>query len=124
MVIKWIIILLAVINFGYMTYDGAQALTSGDYIRPQEGEYAGQLGPWTNIVSAIGIEPESDTMKTIFIVWGVVGLIITAGFAINRSWGWKGLFIFNILSLWYLVMGTVSSAIQLVLLFIRRTARQ
>ena len=124
MVIKWIIILLAVINFGYMTYDGTQALNSGDYIRPTEGEYAGQLGPWAKVVVAVGIDPESDTMKNIFIVWGVIGLIMTVGFATNRSWGWKGLLIFNILSLWYLVMGTVSSAIQLVLLLIRRTAKQ
>lgn len=124
MVIKWIIILLAVMNFGYMTYDGAQALRSGDYIRPQDGEYAGQLGPWANVLSAIGIEPESDTMKTFFVVWGIVGLIITIGFATNRSWGWKGLLVFNILSLWYLVMGTMSSATQLALLFIRRRATQ
>lgn len=124
MVIKWIIILLAVINFGYMTYDGAQAMSSGDYIRPQTGEYAGQLGPWAKLATAVGIDPESNTMKTIFVVWGIAGLIITAGFATNKSWGWKGLLVFNILSLWYLVMGTVSSAIQLVLLFIRKTSRQ
>ena len=124
MVIKWIIILLGVLNFGYMAYDGAQALNSGDYIRPTEGEHAGQLGPWAKLVATAGIDPESDTMKGIFVVWGIIGLIITTGFAANKSWGWKGLLIFNIMSLWYLVMGTVSSAIQLVLLFIRRISDQ
>ena len=47
----------------------------GDYVRPQSGEYAGQLGPWTKVVEAAGIEPESPVMKGIFVTQGVLGLL-------------------------------------------------
>ena len=43
-IIKWIIILLAVLNFGFMAFDGSRALVKGDYIRPSQGQHAGQLG--------------------------------------------------------------------------------
>ncbi len=56
-ILKWTIILLAVLNFGYMLFDGSGALIKGDYIRPTRGEYAGQLGPWSKLVKAIGIKP-------------------------------------------------------------------
>ena len=28
------------------------ALVKGDYVTPKSGPYAGQLGPWSNVVSA------------------------------------------------------------------------
>jgi len=46
-----------------MAFDGTRALIVGDYIRPQTGEYAGQLGPWAKLVRKIGIAPESTFMK-------------------------------------------------------------
>lgn len=120
-IMKWIVVFLAVMNFGYMTFDGSRALIKGDYIRPRSGEHAGQLGPWSKLVSKIGIDPESTTMKTIFVVWGLIGLFITVCFILKMSWAVNGLIVFNILSLWYLIPGTISSAIQIVLLLIRRS---
>lgn len=119
-IIKWIIILLAVLNFGYMLFDGGRALIKGDYIRPTSGKYAGQLGPWSKLVKAIGIHPESTTMKSIFILWGIAGLIITCFYIVNADWARNGMVIINILSLWYLVPGTISSGLQIILLLIRR----
>ncbi len=117
-IIKWIVIVLSVLNAGYMTFDGARALIKGDYIRPTSGEYAGQLGPWAGLVKKIGIEPESTLMKTIFVVFGIVLLGITACFAMNMPWAAKALLAGNILALWYLWTGTISSAIQIILLII------
>eukprot|EP01030_Chromulinospumella_sphaerica_P013273 gene13273-biopygen11568 len=71
---KSIIVFLAVLNFGYMALDGSRALVTGSYIAPSSGEYKGRLGPWSKLVSAVGIEPEGKLMKTIFVVWGIVGL--------------------------------------------------
>ena len=65
-IIKWVIVVFALINAGYMTFDGARALIVGDYLRPASGEYAGQLGPWSKLVSMIGIDPESTLMKSVF----------------------------------------------------------
>ena len=119
-IIKWVIVVLAVLNFGYMTFDGSRALMKGDYIRPSSGEYAGQLGPWSRLVKKIGIDPESTTMKLVFVTWGLIGLFIAICYAANQPWASKGLLVINILSLWYLVPGTISSALQIILLLIKR----
>ncbi len=118
--LKWIIIILAVLNFGFMTVDGSRALIVGDYFRPETGEYAGQLGPWATLVSAIGINPESALMKSIFIAWGALGLILTVSFAMRVRRADNALLFFNLASLWYLVAGTLSSSLQVILLLILR----
>lgn len=119
--IKWIVIILATLNFGYMCYDGSRGLIQGDYVRPETGEHAGQLGPWVNVVTALGIEPESTLMKSIFLVWGGAGLILMVCYAMEIRKSDKVLMVFNIASLWYLVAGTLSSAIQVILLLILRS---
>lgn len=120
-IIKWVVVLLAILNFGYMTYDGGRALVKGDYIRPQSGAYAGKLGPWSKIVTKIGMDPESTAMKTVFLIWGLIGLVITFCFVLNMQWATKGLIAMNILSLWYLVPGTISSGLQIILLLIKKS---
>ena len=117
-ILKWIVIALALLNAGYMTYDGTRALISGDYIRPKTGEYAGKLGPWTKLVEKIGIDPMSTFMKSLFIFFGIVGLIVTTCFALNIAWAWKAMFIYNICSSWNLFFGTTNSVLQVILLLI------
>ena len=120
-IIKWVVSVLAVLNFGFMAFDGARALIKGDYIRPASGAHAGQLGPWAKLVSKIGINPESTLMKTIFLIWGITGLAIVICFVLNMKWAIYGLIGMNIFSLWYLVPGTISSGLQIILLIIRKT---
>ena len=103
-----------------MAFDGTHALITGDYIRPNTGEYAGQLGPWADIVARIGIDPMSTFMKSAFIVWGATGLLIAAGLAFKCPWAWNAMLIYNICSTWYLFMGTASSILQIILLLILR----
>lgn len=116
--LKWAIIIIAGINYGYMNFDGARALMVGDYTRPDSGEYAGQLGPWAELVSAIGINPESTLMKTIFLLWGALGLVIVVSMAMGIRKAPKALLILSTLTLWYLVIGTVSCIIVSILLLI------
>lgn len=115
---KWIIVFLAVLNFGYMALDGSRALVTGSYITPSSGEYKGKLGPWSSIVSAAGIEPEGKLMKTIFVVWGVAGLVITMMFLRNPAQYKTVMLVANVCSLWYAMAGTASSLIQIVLLMV------
>lgn len=117
-VIKWIIIILSIINFGYMCFDGSRGLIVGDYVRPKTGEYAGQLGPWSKLVEKVGINPESNLMKSIFLIWGALGLILAVSFAMNINGAEKSLLVLSICSLWYLVPGTALSILQIVLLLI------
>jgi len=116
--IKWVVVVLAVLNFGFMSFDGSRGLIVGDYVRPETGEYAGQLGPWSGVVAAVGIDPESNLMKTTFLVLGVVGLVLAVSLAMNVRNAGKYLLILNVVSLWYLVPGTISSVIQIILLLI------
>lgn len=119
-IIKWLIILMTALNFGYMSFDGSRGLILGDYLRPETGEYAGQLGPWTALVQAVGIAPESNTMKTIFLVWGVVGLVLSVSFAMEVRKSSTYLLILCVLSVWYLVPGTILSALSAILLLVLR----
>lgn len=119
-ILRWVIIILAVLNFGFMTVDGSRALIVGDYFRPETGEYVGQLGPWAVLVSAVGIDPESTLMKTIFLLWGTLGLVFTVSFAMRVKRADNTLLFFNLASFWYLVVGTLSSALQVVLLLLLR----
>jgi hypothetical protein len=58
-VLAWIVTALAVLAGGWMAFDGARALIVGDYVTPQEGEYAGELGPWAALLESVGLEPRS-----------------------------------------------------------------
>jgi len=120
-ILKWCIVLLAVLQFGFMAFDGSRALIKGDYIRPKTGEYAGQLGPWSKITMAVGINPEGNFMKVLFVLWGVAGLWLTYRFIQNPTGALMSLLIFDACTLWYLTVGTVSSVIQIVLLVILRS---
>lgn len=101
-----------------MTFDGTRALIIGDYIRPETGAYAGQLGPWSLVVESVGIEPESNLMKGVFVFLGSCGLMIALGLVKDLEWAWKGMFVMSIATLWYLVPGTILSILQLVLLLL------
>jgi hypothetical protein len=117
---KWIVIIAAVLNYGFMFFDGSKGLIAGDYVRPATGEYAGQLGPWSELVEATGMDPESASMKTLFVIWGIAGLFVTGCFIKDLPWSRKGMMLISISSLWYLVPGTVLSLLQLaMLLFVR-----
>lgn len=118
--LKWIIIVSATVNFGFMAFDGLRAFTIGDYVRPQSGEHVGQLGPWSKVVRAVGIGAESTLMKGLFVLWGLAGLTITFCFALNLEWAWTGLLIVSISALWYLVPGTALNVLQIILLVIIR----
>ena len=63
--LRYLLAALALIAAGWMVFDGMHA---GDQVRPESGEYAAQLGPWSRVVSALGIEPASALMMCIFVV--------------------------------------------------------
>ena len=71
----WIVVLLAIIEGGWLAYDGGHALILGDYVTPKSGQYQGQLGPWSKVVSAIGIEPRSTLMKCIHLIFGIAWIV-------------------------------------------------
>ena len=101
-----------------MLVDGSRALIVGDYITPKTGEYAGRLGPWANLVEVIGIDPRSTLMKSVFVIFGTTWLAATAAFALGTRWSWALMVAFAVGSLWYLVAGTIASALMLAVLLL------
>lgn len=99
-----------------MAFDGVRAFVVGDYITPKSGASAGQLGPWSKLVQAIGIEPRSNLMKGIHVGFGVATLILLVCFLMKLPWASRALLVACIAGLWYLPFGTIANAITMALL--------
>ncbi len=112
----WIVVVLALFVGGWFVFDGARALVVGDYVTPKTGQYAGQLGPWSKVVSAIGIDPRSTLMKTIFVAYGLLWLTVIVCFILGLKWAWWAMLIAAVGSLWYLPFGTLLGLLQIILL--------
>ena len=116
-----LILVLALLSGGWLAFDGAHALMTGDYVTPSSGRFAGQLGPWSQLVSAVGIEPRSTLMMSIHVGLGMVWLVAIAAFVLGRPWAWAAMLTCAALGLWYLPFGTLLSVIQIVLLLLPAT---
>ena len=103
-----------------MAFDGGRALVVGDYVTPKSGRYAGQLGPWSKVVRAVGIEPRGTFMKLIFFGYGVLWLAVAAMYLLGASWAWWAALVLAAGALWYLPFGTLLSVVQLVVLIVLR----
>ncbi|HEY3763269.1 MAG TPA: hypothetical protein VGN23_16095 [Verrucomicrobiae bacterium] len=115
---KWLIAFMVVTNSGYMIFDGAHAIITRDYVTPQSGPYAGQLGPWSKIVQAVGLDPHTFVVESLFIFEGMASLAALFCYLQRRKGAKAALAITNVLQLWYLPFGTISCIVVLVLLFI------
>ena len=115
-----IVLLLALLEAGWLAFDGIRALVVGDYVTPPSGPHAGQLGPWSKLVAAVGIEPRSTLMKMIHVTLGVAWLAVAVAYAVGVPWARQGMLVCAILGLWYLPIGTSLSLAQIVLLVVTR----
>ncbi len=100
----------------WLTFDGARALVTGEYVTPKAGPHAGQLGPWAGIVRALGLEPKSTAVKCVHVMLGLAWLVSLAGFALRANWGRSALMVCSVASLWYLPVGTVIGGVILAIL--------
>jgi hypothetical protein len=112
---RWIVAILALLEAGWMTFDGLRAHVTGSYT-VASGDHAGQLGPWASLVSAIGVDPNSAGMRWTFILYGVAWIAITICFLIGLRWARAAMLVAAIGSLWFLPFGTLLSLVQIVLL--------
>ncbi|MEE8137350.1 MAG: hypothetical protein V3T81_00515 [Thermoanaerobaculia bacterium] len=114
----WVVVALAVFEGGWFAYDGGRALVVGDYVTPTTGRFAGELGPWRHAVEAVGIEPRSTLMKSIFLGYGLAWMAVVVGFALKLHWAWWAMLAAAAGAAWYLPFGTLLSLIQIVLLLL------
>jgi len=122
--LRWLVVALAAAEAGWMVFDGMRALVVGDYVTPSSGPYAGRLGPWADLVAAIGIDPRGTLMKILFVGYGAVWLAVVALFAQRRRLAWIAMMIAAAGSLWYLVVGSVASAVVIALLLVPAVRRE
>ena len=112
--------LLRTVLGGFMVFDGFRVLTVGDYIRPESGEFAGQLGSWAGVVEAIGIEPLSTGTKSAFVVIGLAWLLAVVRLvARDDRASWRLAAGVAVGSVWYLMIGTTISVVVLALTAVR-----
>jgi len=116
----WLSVLLIASTAGWMIFDGTYALITGTYFTSQASEYAGQLGPWANLVHVIGIDPLSVWMKLIFITQGLGTIAVVVSYILNKPWAWTALLTAMLLGLWYLPFGTLSNLLALIILLLTR----
>ncbi len=114
----WIVVGLALFVGGWFAFEGARALVVGDYITAKSGQRAGQLGPWSKVVSAVGIEPRSTLMKSIFVAYGILWLAVIVCFILKLEWAWWAMLVAAAGSLWYLPFGTLLGIVQIILLLL------
>ncbi len=110
------LVTLALVEGLWMTFDGTRALTVGDYVTRSSGPRAGELGPWSRVVAAVGIPARSTAMKLIFVAYGLSWLVIAMAFLLHARWAWLAMFVASVTTLWYLPIGTLFGLIQLMLL--------
>jgi hypothetical protein len=121
--VRTLVIALALFEAAWMAYDGTRALIRGDYVTPSSGPHAGRLGPWQHVVRAVGIPPRSLGMKLTFAGYGVAWLLVIGAFVRGAPWASTAMIVAAAGSLWYLPIGTVCGAIQIIcLLWSRGTA--
>jgi hypothetical protein len=113
-VLRGLIVVLALGPGLFMTFDGSRALLLGDYLTLKSGRFAGQLGPWSEVVSTVGIAPRSTFMKVIFVVLGMAWLGANAAFQRRKHRSAGALAVLAVLTLWYVPLGTVMSVLVLV----------
>jgi len=108
MLVKISIVLLALLNGGWMLFDGLHVIRKGKYFGPEEP------GSWSKIATSLGVNPFS--MGPLFVILGLVWYVSVVGLLLSSSWGWWALLVSAIATLWYIKIGTIISIIVISLL--------
>lgn len=102
---KILILILAILNGGYMLTDGIYVMLNGKYIGPEEP------GPWALLFRSMGINVFK--LGPMFIAFGVLWLLWLYMFLSQSVYASTTGIALSILTLWYLPVGTIFSLIVL-----------
>jgi len=116
MMAKVIASAIALFVGGWMIFDGLHVLQTGKYFGPETP------GPWSDLVVALGLNP--FRLGVPFIALGALWLLSVSAMLLRQSWGWQSALLTATLTLWYLPVGTILSAVYIALLFVFRARLQ
>jgi hypothetical protein len=105
----YIAVVLALLDGGFMIADSLERMITGSYFT-----IGGELGPWSILFRDLGLDPLA--MAPLFLVLGIAYCICAFALLLKRGWGYYGVLILAIGTLWYLVFGTLASILQIILL--------
>jgi hypothetical protein len=110
--IAWKIALLGIsaLQGSYMLFDGTHHLLTGSY-------FGSRLGPWADLVAILGIAP--GTLAPVFVAFGAAWLIGALALLLGLRWSRLLLTLLSVVSLAYLVFGTLLSVASLAILLLR-----
>ncbi len=114
--IGWIVVVLALVEGGWLLFDGLHAMLTGDYVTPNSGQYAGRLGPWSKLWLAIGVDPRGFFVQSVHVALGALWMVSLVAFVTGAPWAWPAMLACAIAGIWYLPFGTLLSVTQVVLL--------
>ncbi len=109
---KYVVLILSLINGAWMLIDGIYVALNGRYIGPEKP------GPWASVIGITGVDV--FRLGPMFVIFGIAWLIFVFGLFSGSGWAyWWGMIV-AILTLWYLPFGTIISLTVLAaLLFFR-----
>lgn len=108
----WTASLLGLVQGGYMLFDGSHRLLTGRY-------FGSHVGPWAQAVESAGLE--SGAMAIPFVALGCAWLLSAALLLARLRGARAALIVLSVVSMWYLVFGTLISIIVLICVFSRST---
>ena len=109
----WTAATLGFLQGGYMVFDGSRKLITGRY-------FGSQVGPWAHAVAAVGIDYQAMAVPFLVLgsTWVLGSALLLARIRIARVL----LLVLSVISLAYLVFGTLISLAVMVCL-LSRSAR-
>ena len=111
------IVIIALTIGTWLLFDGLRAVLTGAYTTPRSGIYAGQLGPWSHLLLAIGADPFSWPVRIAHLLLGFAWLSPGIAFWLLPTKAWWPLLLTCVASLWYAPFGTLAAvAVGLMLL--------
>jgi hypothetical protein len=102
---KYVVLILSLINGLWMLVDGVYVMLNGKFIGPEK------LGPWASVLSITGV----DVFKLgpMFMIFGLAWLVFVFCLFSNAGWAfWYGA-VLAVATVWYLPVGTIISIIVL-----------
>jgi hypothetical protein len=107
---KYLVLTLALAIGPWLLFDGSRALITGNYTTPSSGPYAGKLGPWSRVVSSVGLNPLGTTVKLLHVLLGVSWVACSLLLLREGAAMWWPMMLTALFTLWYVPFGAIAGA--------------